>query len=64
MVGIATSMVFAHFCKRKGADPDIVETEMEDIEVLGRRQIVFRSGQDNPGKAVQREVAARRPEMK
>ena len=54
-------MVFAHVCKRKGADPDILDTLMEDIEVLGHRQIVFKSDQQNPVKAVQRELAARRP---
>ena len=59
-----TGMVFANVCKRKGADPDILKTLMEDIEVLGQRQIVFKSDQENLAKAVQRELAARRPEMK
>ena len=40
LVVVERSMVFAHVCKRKGADPDILETLMEDIEVLGHRQIV------------------------
>ena len=31
-VDTETSMVFAHVCKRNGADPDILETLMEDIE--------------------------------
>ena len=52
-VDTETSMVFAHVCKRKGADPDILETLMKDIEVLGHRQIEFQSGQES-----------RRPEMK
>ena len=56
-------MVFAHVCKRNGADRDILETLMEDIEVLGHMQIVFKSDQANPVKAVQRELAARRREM-
>ena len=30
-------MVFAHACKRKGADPDILETLMGYIEVLGHQ---------------------------
>ena len=37
MVDIEANMVFAHVCKRKGADPDILETMMEDIEVSGHR---------------------------
>ena len=40
MVDTETSMVFAHVCKRKGGDPDIFATLVEDIEVLGHRQIV------------------------
>ena len=40
MVDPETSMVFAHVCQRKGADPDNLATLMEDIEVLGHRQIV------------------------
>ena len=44
----------------------MVETEqtlMEDIEVLDHRQIVFKRGQENPVKPVQKELAVRRPEM-
>ena len=37
---------------RKGADPVILETLMEDIEVLDHRQIVSKSDQENPVKAV------------
>ena len=59
MVDTETSMVFAHVCKRKGAGPDFLETLMDDIEVLRHRQIVFKSDQENPVKAVQRELAAR-----
>ena len=57
-------MVFAHVCQRKGTDRDILEMLMEDIGVLGQRQIVFKSDQVNPDKAAQREATARRPEMK
>ena len=32
--------------------------------MVGHRQIVFNSDQENPVKAVQRELTARRPEMK
>ena len=56
MVDTETSMVFAHVCKRKGADPDIVKTLMEDIEELGHRQIVFKNDHENPV-----EAAARQP---
>ena len=31
MMDTETSMVFARVCKRKGADPDISATHMEDI---------------------------------
>ena len=41
-------------CEKQGADPDILETLMEDMEVLDHRQIVFMSDQENPVKAVQR----------
>ena len=51
-------------CKRKGAEKDILATLMEDIEVLGHRHVVFKSDQENPVEANQRELAARRPEMK
>ena len=64
MVDTYTGMVFAHVVKRKGADPDVIEMVISDLEVLGHRQIVFKSDQENPVKAVQRELAARRPEMK
>ena len=37
------SMVFACVWEKKRADPDILETFMEDIEVLGHRQIMFKS---------------------
>ena len=47
-------MVFARVCIRKGADPDTMETLMEYTKVLGHRQIVFKSDQENPVKAVQR----------
>ena len=47
MVDTETSMVFAHVCKRKGADPHIFEALVLDIEV-----------QENPVKAAQREFAA------
>ena len=50
MLDSETSMVFPHVCWRKGGDPDILETLVEDIEVLGYRQIVFRSDHENPGK--------------
>ena len=65
-VMVDTSMVFAHVCKRKGADADMLGTLMEDIEVLGHIQIVFKWDQENSVKAVQREreLAVRRPEMK
>ena len=49
----------ANVCKRKGADPDTLETMMEDIEVLGHRQIVFKSDHENLVKE-----AARRADMK
>ena len=58
MVDTETSMVFAHVCKRTGAGPDILETLMEDIDVLGHRQIVFKSDQGNPVTAVQRSRAS------
>ena len=53
MVDTETGMVFADVCKRKGADP-----MMKNIEVLGHRQIVFKSDSQ-----AQREFAARQPEM-
>ena len=37
---------------------------MVDIEVVGRRQIVFKGDQETSTKAPQRELAARRPDMK
>ena len=40
MVDTDTSMVFATVCKRNGADPNIMEKRMEDIQVLVRRQKV------------------------
>ena len=64
MVDTETCKVFAHVCKAKGADPDILEALMEDIEVLCQRQVLLNGDQENPVKAVQRELAARRPEMK
>ena len=64
MADTETSVVFAHACKRKGADPSILETPVKDIEVLDHRQIVFKSHQENPVRAVQKELAARRPEVK
>ena len=44
--------------KRRGAYPDILESLVEDIEVLSHRQVVFKSGKENPVKAAQRELAA------
>ena len=41
--------------QEEGADPDILETLMEDMEVLGRLQLVFKSDQEYPATAVQRE---------
>ena len=64
MVDTDTGMVFAHVVKRKGADPEVLEMILADIEVLGHRRIIFKSDQENPAKALQRELAARRPEMK
>ena len=64
MVDVSTGMVFANVVRRKGPDPDVIEQVMSDIEVLGHRQIIFKSDQENPAKALQREIAARRPEMK
>ena len=52
-----TSMVFAHVCNSKGADPDILETLMEGVEELSHNQIVFTSDQENPVKTVQWEIA-------
>ena len=63
-VDAETSMAFAHVWKREGADPDVPHTLVEEIEVSGHRQRVFKSDQENPVKAVQRELEARRPEMK
>ena len=60
MVDTETSTVFDHACRRKGADPDILDKLIEDIEVLGHKQIVFKSDQENP---VQSELAPLRQEM-
>ena len=54
VVDTETIMVFAHVCKRKEADPDILETLMEDVEALGHKQVVFSSDEENPVKAAQR----------
>ena len=43
-------MVFASVCKRKGADPDILETLMEDTEVLAQTD---RVGERPPGESSQ-----------
>ena len=51
----------SHKCAKKATD--MLETTMEEIEVLGLRQIVFKSDQENPAKAVRRELAGPRPEM-
>ena len=40
------------YAREKDHDPDILETLMEDIEVLGHRQIVFKSDQENPVESV------------
>ena len=63
LVETDTNMVSAHVRKRKGAELDILETLMEDTEVLGQRQAVFKSDQENPVEAIKRELAARRPVM-
>ena len=47
---------FARVYMRRGVEPDVLETLMEYIEVSGHRQIVFKSDQKNPVKAVQREL--------
>ena len=41
--------------QEEGADPDILETLMEDMEVMGRLHLVFKSDQEYPATAVQRE---------
>ena len=64
IVDFETDMVFAHVCRKKGSDADVLETMMADIEVLGHRQIVFKSDQETSITALQRELAARRLEMR
>ena len=59
-----TDMVFAHVCRKKGSDADVLEAMMADIEVLGHRQIVFKGDQETSITALQRELAARRLEMR
>ena len=49
------------WCSRNA---DVLEAMMADIEVLGHRQIVFKSDQETSITALQRELAARRLEMR
>ena len=64
MADTATAMIFAHAVDRKGADAEVMNLIMADMEVLGHREIVFKTDQEPAMKAIQEHVAARRPGIK
>ena len=51
-VDTETRIVFAHAWRRTRADTVMLEALMEDIDVLGQKQMRFKSDQENPAKSV------------
>ena len=61
MVDSETGMVFAHIVSKKGPDPEVINQVLSDMEILGHRDIVFKSDQEPAMVAVQQEIRLRRP---
>lgn len=61
---LATVMVFAHALAQTGPDSEVMNIVLEDLELLGHREIAFKGDQEPSIKRVRSEEAARRPGIK